>query len=263
VSVTPPVKMPHPTNDPVEWTIRDVAEATGLTSRALRHYERIGLLSPSRTASSGYRYYGDRELARLYRILSLRALDLPLAEIQKVLDADGDIAAAMRTHLAQLHERQKHTAAQIAAVHLALSTLEKGTRMPIKNLFASVDSTEHEDEVRQRWGDHAWERSNERRISMSDEQRAEDSDRTVDVNASLRAAAEDGIDPFASQFQALVTEHYAWVTEQWAGRLPTRDAYLGLSQMYVADERFASYYGGTRNAEAIRTAIQHWANAHL
>jgi hypothetical protein len=33
--------------------------------------------------------------------------------------------------------------------------------------------------------------------------------------------------------------------------------------MYVADERFASYCGGTRNAEAIRTAIQHWANAHL
>jgi DNA-binding transcriptional MerR regulator len=75
--------MPDSGNNPVEWTIRDVAAATGLTSRALRPFEQI-------------RFYDDRELARLYRMLSLRALDLPLAEIQKGLDNDGDIAAAMR-----------------------------------------------------------------------------------------------------------------------------------------------------------------------
>jgi len=33
--------------------------------------------------------------------------------------------------------------------------------------------------------------------------------------------------------------------------------------MYAADERFATYYGGQHNAQTIRTAIQHWANAHL
>ena len=86
---------------------------------------------------------------------------------------------------------------------------------------------------------------------------------TTDVNASLRAAAEDGLDPNAPQFQALMTEHYAWVTGQWAGRQPTRDAYIRLSQIYVADQRFASSYGGKRNAEAIHTAIQRWANLHL
>lgn len=263
MNATPPAPAADPINNLVEWTIRDVATATGLTSRALRHYEQIGLLSPSRIASSGYRYYGDREVARLYRILSLRALELPLAEIQKVLEDDGDIAAAMRTHLAQLHEHREHTAAQIVSVQRALAALEKGTRMTIKDLFAGVDSTEHEDEARQRWGDQAWERSNARRTSMTDEQRTEHDHRTADVNASVRIAVEDGMDPLAPQIQALVTEHYAWVTEQWAGRQPTRDAYIGLSQMYVADQRFASYYGGKRNAEAIHIAIQHWANLHL
>jgi DNA-binding transcriptional MerR regulator len=90
------VTMPDSGNNPVEWTIRDVAAATGLTSRALRPFEQISLLAPSRIAPSCYRFYDDRELARLYRMLSLRALDLPLAEIQKGLDNDGDIAAAMR-----------------------------------------------------------------------------------------------------------------------------------------------------------------------
>lgn len=255
--------MPDPLSNRLEWAIRDVATATGLSSRALGHYEQTGLLSPSRVAPSGYRYYGVRELARIYRILSLRALDLPLADIRNALDDEENIAAAMRTHLALLHERQEHTAEQIASVQAALSTLEKGRTVHINDLFAGVDQTEHEAEVRQRWGDQAWERSNRRRTAMTDQQRADDDHRTTDVNASLRTAAEDGTDPAAAQFQALVTEHYAWVTERWAGRQPDRDAYIRLSQMYVADERFASYYSGKQNAETIRAAIQHWASLHL
>ncbi|PPF61937.1 hypothetical protein C5E11_13245 [Clavibacter michiganensis] len=38
-----------------EWPIKEVARATGLTSRTLRHYEQIGLLHPLRVASNGYR----------------------------------------------------------------------------------------------------------------------------------------------------------------------------------------------------------------
>jgi DNA-binding transcriptional MerR regulator len=248
----------------VEWAIRDVARATGLTSRALRHYEQIGLLAPSRVGLNGYRYYGDRELARLYRILSLRALDLPLAAIQKALNnGDEDIASAMRTHLTLLNERQENTAAQIKSVELALSALEIGTAMTINDRFAGIDHTDHEEEVRGRWGDQAWENSQDRRTAMTDQQRATDDRRTMDVNAALIAAVENGIDPVAAQFQALVTAHFAWVTDQWAGRQPTREAYVGLAQMYVADERFASYYGGQHNAELIRTAIQHWAKSHL
>jgi DNA-binding transcriptional MerR regulator len=74
-----------------EWPIKDVARATGLTSRTLRHYEQIGLLRPSRVASNGYRFYGDAELSRLYRILSLRALEVPLADIRIALGDDASL----------------------------------------------------------------------------------------------------------------------------------------------------------------------------
>ena len=56
-----------------EWPIRDLAKATGLTSRTLRHYEQIGLLLPLRVASNGYRFYGDAEISRLYRIRLIRS----------------------------------------------------------------------------------------------------------------------------------------------------------------------------------------------
>lgn len=254
----------HLESGTVEWAIRDVAKATGLTSRALRHYERVGLLVPSRVGPNGYRYYGDRELARLYRILSLRALDLSLAGIQKALNNDDeDVATAMRAHLTVLTERREHVAAQIKSVELALSALENGTATTINDRFAGLDHTDHEQEVRQRWGDQAWEDNHDRRTVMTDQQRATDDRRTTDVNAALIAAFENDVDPLAAQFQALVTEHYAWVTDQWAGRRPTRESYVGLARMYVADERFASFYGGQYNVDTIRTAIQHWANSHL
>lgn len=150
----------HRESGSVEWAIREVTKATGLTSRTLRHYEQIGLLVPSRVGPNGYRYYDDRELARLYRILSLRTLDLPLAAIQKALkDDDEDVANAMRTHLNVLNDRQEHTAAQIKSVELALSALENGTAMTINDRFAGIDHTDHEQEVRHRWGDQAWENS--------------------------------------------------------------------------------------------------------
>ena len=246
-----------------EWPIRDVAKATGLSSRALRHYEQIGLLTPSKLAQSGYRYYGEPELARLYRILSLRALEMPLSAIQEAIDGDAEISDAMRAHLRLLHEKQQQTAAQIAAVERALAAIENGTTMTINDLFAGVDHAAHEEEVRRRWGDDAWERSQQRREAMTPDDRVADDQQSMDVNAALRAAAEAGAEPTSALFQELVTHHYSWVTEQWGGRSPTKEAYVGLSQMYVADSRFAAFYGGEPNAETIRAGIQHWANAHL
>ncbi len=246
-----------------EWPIRDVAKATGLSSRALRHYEQIGLLMPSKLAQSGYRYYGEAELARLYRILSLRELEMPLAAIREAIDGEAEISAAMRAHLRLLHERQQHTSARIAAVEHALGTIENGTAVTIDDLFAGVDQAAHEDEVRRRWGDDAWERSQRRRKAMTPDGRVADDLNSMDVNASLRRAAEAGVEPTGARFQELVTNHYAWITEQWGGRAPSKEAYLGLSQMYVADPRFAAFYGGETSAETIRTGIRHWAAAHL
>ena len=44
----------------MEITIQQLAKAAGTTSRTLRHYDSVGLVSPSRIGSNGYRYYDDR-----------------------------------------------------------------------------------------------------------------------------------------------------------------------------------------------------------
>lgn len=246
-----------------EWAIRDVARATGLTSRTLRHYEQIGLLHPSRVASNGYRFYGEAELSRLYRILSLRALELPLATIQIALDDDESLEDAIQSHLSLLEERRDRTIQQITVVQQTLHAVQRGQDMTIKEVFAGVDQSQYEGEVRQRWGDEAWERSARRRQGMDEAQRNADDTKSLDVNAALRTAAELGIAPDSDSFQALVADHHAWVTDYWGGRKPDRDAYTGLSELYVVDDRFAATYGGQANAEIIRAAMRTWIKTNL
>ena len=115
--------------------------------------------------------------------------------------------------------------------------------MTIEEVFAGFDPTKHEAEVRERWGDDAWARTAARRVQMSADERLSDDDRSLDVNAALRDAAAAGDEPAAASFQALVAAHHPWVTDFWGARVPDRDAYTGLSELCVADERFAASYG--------------------
>ncbi|MET0342853.1 MAG: MerR family transcriptional regulator [Polyangiales bacterium] len=83
--------------------IGELARRTGLTLRALRHYEDIGLLIPSDRTGAGYRLYDRDDVARLYRILALRRLDLPLADIKKLLtDTAGGISEIVARQVEQL-----------------------------------------------------------------------------------------------------------------------------------------------------------------
>src|SRR6202035_3814283 len=85
------------------WTVSDLARATGLSQRVLRHWEELGLVTPARTAA-GHRRYGPGEITRLYQALALRQAGLRLAQIKTLLDARDPQSAAttLRAHLAEL-----------------------------------------------------------------------------------------------------------------------------------------------------------------
>ncbi|GAA4621626.1 MerR family transcriptional regulator [Actinoallomurus vinaceus] len=86
-------------------SVGELARSTGLTVRALHHYDRLGLLSPARDGA-GRRCYGPAEVRRLHRILALRGFGLSLAEIAEVLDGAGtDLRGLLRRQLEQTEER--------------------------------------------------------------------------------------------------------------------------------------------------------------
>ncbi|WP_155341076.1 MerR family transcriptional regulator [Acrocarpospora corrugata] len=81
------------------WGVGELARATGLTVRALHHYDQIGLLTPRERTPSGHRRYTEHDLRRLYRIRALTALGLSLDEISSVLADQSDDLTALHTLL--------------------------------------------------------------------------------------------------------------------------------------------------------------------
>lgn len=65
--------------------IGELAAATGVDPETIRYYEREGLLAPPGRQANGYRSYGKPQLERLSFIRHCRALDMPLADIRRLL----------------------------------------------------------------------------------------------------------------------------------------------------------------------------------
>ena len=71
------------------FSVGEAAKAVHATSETLRHYDRIGLVKPSRKDEwTGYRYYTEQDIVRLNTVRALQLMDLPLQEIKKVLEYD-------------------------------------------------------------------------------------------------------------------------------------------------------------------------------
>jgi DNA-binding transcriptional MerR regulator len=61
------------------WRVGRLADATGVTVRTLHHDEAVGLLVPSGRSEAGHRLYADADVRRLYAIMALRELGMPLS----------------------------------------------------------------------------------------------------------------------------------------------------------------------------------------
>ena len=109
--------------------IGELAKRTGVTIRALRHYDEIGLLSPSARSDGGFRLYGPEEVGKLYRIQALCRFKLPLAEVRKVLAAGGAFPDIVEQQIASLNQQIQHAVslrdhlAQLQARHSQSNTL--------------------------------------------------------------------------------------------------------------------------------------------
>jgi DNA-binding transcriptional MerR regulator len=104
---------------PPPWKVGELARRTGLSVRALHHYDEIGLLSPSHRSESGYRLYTEADVMRLQQIRSLRTLGFSLVEAGEFLGrSDVTPDRVLRLHIAYLQE-------QIAAQQSLCGRLER------------------------------------------------------------------------------------------------------------------------------------------
>ena len=248
----------------MDLDISAVARLTGVTSRALRHYDAIGLLTPAATRHDGRRLYGEAELLRLQHILVLRELDVPLDTIASIVDTEYSAltAALMRDHHAALLAQRDRFAALAETVERTITRIEKGLPMATEDMFEGFDNSRYEPEARERWGDAAVDGSNARWLRMGAEgQRAHMAEHTAIAEGLARLAAHDAA-PEDPAVQALVARHHAWVSTFW---MPDAYAYRELGTMYVEDPRFRATYDkfGDGTAELLRAGIEAVASRAL
>ena len=252
----------------MDWSIQDIARLAGTTSRTLRHYDSGGLVPPTRIGSNGYRYYDERALVRLQRVLMLRDLGLSIPAIADVLNGQTDDTKALVSHLDWLQQERNRLDRQIASVESTIKDMEGGEQLMAEKMFDGFDHTQYKEEVEERWGKQAYADSDAWWRSKSGAEKAEFKNFAAELGFDWMVAATSGADVESDEAQALAKRQADWLSSipgtPGAGTgAPTKDYFVGLADMYVADERFAANYGGVENATFVRDAMRVYAAKRL
>lgn len=113
----------------------------GVTVKALRVYEREGLLQPARSGSN-WRAYGRAEEERLTAILALKRLGLPLAKVRELLTGfTGDLDTVLALQEQSLTQRQSELGTALAIVQAARARLASGASLSTDDLTQLVRTT--------------------------------------------------------------------------------------------------------------------------
>lgn len=243
-----------------DWSIQEIAALAGTTSRTLRHYDSIGLLTPSRIAGNGYRHYDQTALLRLQRILLLRELGLGLPAIAEALERGGAATDALRRHVDWLRSEQDRLGRLIASVEKTIAAETEGRKIMAKDMLDGFDHTEYKEEVEQRWGKEAYAQSDAWWRGQDPAEQAAWKERLASLNADWIAASTSDAEASSAAAQELARRHVEWLRSVPGTPAATlggdvRGYVLGLANMYVADERFVANYGGTEGAAFVRDAL--------
>jgi MerR family transcriptional regulator, thiopeptide resistance regulator len=227
------------------WSVGEVARSAGVTVRALHHYDRIGLLSPSLRSEAGYRGYDQADLGRLQRILAYRELGFSLPDIARLLDdPDSDPVARLRQQHDLVLARMERLAQIAAVLERTLEAHAMGIKLTAEEMlevFGEHDPTQYADEVQERWGDTDAYAESQRRsstytkddwIRIKAEQEAAGARFVQVMTAGLPADSPEAMD-VAEENRLLIDRYFYDLSPQM---------HVGLGQMYLADPRFTRTY---------------------
>ncbi len=231
----------------MNYSISELSKLAGVSSRTLRYYETIGLLSSTRNPENYYRVYGQNEVKRLQQILFYRELGVPLAKIKSILNSPSfDHESALLEHLEQLKARQEQLVGLIHTVEKSLKA-EKGVIVMsdrekfegFKKKLIEENEAKYGRETRDRYGDEIVDQSNQKLQDASEKDFNDIESLNKAFNDKLKEAMADG-DPAAAPAQEACDLHRRWLAFYWPAY--HKEAHLGLAQTYVSDERFKAYY---------------------
>ena len=246
----------------MKYTIKQLAELSGLTKRTLRYYDEIGLLKPGRINSSGYRVYSQIEIDKLQQILFYRTLGVNLKSILKIINSPNfDELQALKEHLKKLTKQKEQLETLVNNVEKTIMVKERRMNMSNEERFKGFKKeliAENEEkygrEIREMFGKETVRQSNERVKKMSKAEHENIIKIENELIETLKIAMQAG-DPAGELGQKAADLHRQWLSFYWGSY--NKEAHAGLVRMYVADERFKQYYDKSQpgTAEFLRNAV--------
>ncbi|MDO5082061.1 MAG: MerR family transcriptional regulator [Arachnia propionica] len=246
----------------IEWDVAELARRAGITTRTLRHYDQIGLLAPSRVTAAGVRHYDSDAVARLQRILLLRDVGMPLAQIAELLEHEDEVqeVAALEDHIRVLKSQRAAVEVRITAVRHLLEARRNG-REPDPDILLEGFNDRYEAEVVQRWGREAYEAGNRwwhgKTLSQQQEWKRESEQLVADWVRTFRS----GVTPGSTPAREMTKRHIEWLsripgTPTHAGdHGQALEMITGLAHMYVEDPGLRHAFGGEESSRFVRDAL--------
>ena len=214
--------------------VTEFAERAGVTVRTLHHYDRLGLLRPNSRTRAGYRLYGERELARLQQIVTLKFLGLPLKDIKRLLDR-GDLNLTETLHLQRrlLTEKRRQLDVAIQAIAEAERSASPG-RTPdwqaLKKIIEVMEMQNNSEWTKKYYSEEAQAKVAARAHIWTPELQAKVSQDWQDIVRDVEAAMAAGEAPSGVKAQALA-QRWTELVRGFTGGDP--EIQKGLNKMWA------------------------------
>ncbi len=238
--------MGHVTEERVDeqMTVGRVAAATGVSVRALHHYDAIGLLRPSGRSTAGYRLYTPGDVERLQHVVVYRRLGFSLEEVGQLLASPGDVAEHLRRQRDAVTARLQEDTALLAAIERALEVRMSGmqlTRQEQREVFGEGFNEDYQAAAQERWGEtEAWAQSQARTARYSKADWVAVKAEGDALNADFAAALAAGEPADGDVATAVAERHRRHVCERFSEM--SHAMHRSVSQLYVDDPRFTATY---------------------
>ena len=258
-----PLKCKQEVNN-MEYTIRQLANLSGVSTRTLRYYDEIDLLKPKRIGENGYRIYETEQIDMLEQILCYRALGVSLEEISRLLSATNtEKEQVLQRHLIALSERKSQIEFFIENVSKTILLLKGDIIMTDEEKFKVMKQTllseteqKYGDELRQSYGKAMMMDANKRLSDMNRETWILQETLEKEIRLLLENAVKTK-NPNCEQAQKACDLHRQWLCLFWPEGIYSKTAHKALGDSYVSDSRFKAYYDqlGENCANFFRDAI--------
>ncbi len=235
-------------------TVHEVSELTGVSIRALHHYDRIGLLHPAEVTGAGYRLYDDTALERLQCILLFKELQFSLKEIKDILDSpDFDYSRALDQQITLLQMKKEHLE---NLINLAREIKQIG----VKKLDFTVFNTKKMDEYAKR-AKESWGQTPEyREFEEKSKDRTKEDEQKLGIGLMeifTEFGSVKGSSPSGSEAQRLVKKLQDYITEHFY--TCSDEILTALGNMYAGGGEMTdniNHAGGEGTAEFAAQAIK-------